>query len=296
MNLFKQMSHEVCEDPLSIAQFINKNCRVFADVIFAFIMCTNGFSNHSFDIHENDMMDLFLVFLIIFVAFLVRATFGFGDALVAMPLLTMLVGISLAAPLMAMLALVIAFMIFFRNRREVNFKMAGKLAFAALFGIPVGLIYLKNTDENVINLFLGIIIVVFVVFKWGKFVIFKQQHRIITYIAGFTGGMLGAAYNTSAPPVIMLLTTKNYQPAEFRATLQAFFMFSGIGVVAGHIISGNIDQKVLTYFMGGLPLVFVSVFIGEWLQQKFDTRKFYAWIYALLALLGLTLFFKVILG
>ena len=44
-------------------------------------------------------MDLFLVFLIIFVAFLVRATFGFGDALVAMPLLTILVGIRLAAPL-----------------------------------------------------------------------------------------------------------------------------------------------------------------------------------------------------
>lgn len=241
-------------------------------------------------------MDLFLVFLIIFVAFLVRATFGFGDAMVAMPLLSILVGIRLAAPLMAVLALVIATTIFFRNRREVNFKMAGKLAFAALLGIPVGLIYLKNTSENVINLLLGIIIVVFVIFKWGKFVIFKQQHGIVTYIAGFAGGMLGAAYNTSAPPIIILLTTKNYQPAEFRATLQAFFMFSGIGVVVGHIISGNIDHRVLTYFLGGLPLVFASVFIGEWFHQKFDTGKFYAWIYALLALLGLTLIFKVILG
>jgi len=266
------------------------------DVIFAFKICTNGCSNHSFDLHENDSMDLFLVFLIIFVAFLVRATFGFGDAMVAMPLLSILVGIRLAAPLMAMLTLVIATIIFFRNRREVNFKMAGKLAFAALLGIPVGLIYLKNASENVINLLLGIIIIVFVIFKWGRFVIFKQQHGIITYIAGIAGGMLGAAYNTSAPPVIMLLTTKKFQPAEFRATLQAFFMFSGIGVVAGHIISRNIDHRVLTWFLGGLPLVFGSVFIGEWLHQKFDTEKFYAWIYALLALLGLTLIFKVILG
>lgn len=281
---------------LRSSKSINKNHHVFEGVIFAFKICTNGFSNDSFDLHENDPMDLFLVFLIIFAAFLVRATFGFGDALVAMPLLTIIMGIRLAAPLMAILALVIATMIFFRNRREVNFKMAGKLAFASLLGIPIGLFYLKNTGENVINLFLGIIIVVFVIFKWGKFVIFKQQHGITTYIAGFAGGMLGAAYNTSAPPVIMLLTTKNYQPAEFRATLQAFFMFSGIGVVAGHIIAGNIDHRVLNYFLGGLPLVFASVFIGEWLHQKFDAEKFYAWIYTLLALLGLMLIFKVILG
>jgi len=239
-------------------------------------------------------MDLFLIFLIILIAFLVRATFGFGDALVAMPLLSILVGIRLAAPLMAMLALVIAILIFYRNRSQVNYKMAGRLAFAALFGIPVGLIYLKNAGENVINLILGIIIIVFVIFRWGKFVIFKKSPRIITYIAGFTSGMLGAAYNVSAPPVIMLLSSEKYQPAQFRATLQAFFMFSGIGVVGGHLVAGNIDNTVLRYFLGGLPLVFASFYLGEWLHKKFDTEKFYLWIYTLLALLGVTLILKVI--
>jgi hypothetical protein len=225
---------------------------------------------------------------------MVRATFGFGDALVAMPLLSFLVGIRLAAPLMAMLALVIAFLIFNRNHRQVNYKMAGKLAFSALFGIPVGLIYLKSTGENVINLVLGIFIIVFVIFRWGKFVIAKRSPKILTYITGFVSGMLGAAYNTSSPPAIMLLTSEKYPPVQFRATLQAFFMFSGLGVVGGHFISGNIDNKVLSYFLGGLPLVFISFYTGEWLQRKCDTEKFYLWVYVLLALLGLSLILKVI--
>lgn len=239
-------------------------------------------------------MEIVFIILIIFAAFLVRATFGFGDAFVAMPLLSLLVGVRLAAPLMALLALVIACLIFYRNHREVNYKMAAKLAFAALFGIPVGLIFLKNTSENLINFLLGIIIIVFVVFRWGKFVVFKRPPAIITYIAGFAGGMLGAAYNTSAPPVIMLLTSKKYNPAQFRATLQAFFLFSGVGVVFGHIIAGNIGNRVLMYFLGGLPLVLVSFYVGEWLHRKFDTEKFFFWIYLLLALLGTTLILKVI--
>lgn len=241
-------------------------------------------------------MDLILVFLIIFVAFLVRATFGFGDALVAMPLLSVFIGIRLAAPLMALLALVIGFLIFYHNHREVNYKMAAKLSLASIFGIPAGLIYLKNTDENVINLVLGMIILVFVAFRWEKFIFFKKSSGIMAYLAGFAGGMLGAAYNTSAPPVIMLLGSEKYSPVQFRTTLQAFFLFSGIGVVGGHLVSGNIDNKVLMYFLGGLPLVFVSFYAGEWLQRKFDPEKFFRWVYSLLALLGFSLILKVILG
>jgi len=241
-------------------------------------------------------MDLFLIFLIIFGAFMVRATFGFGDALVAMPLLSFLVGIRLAAPLMAMLALVIASLIFYRNHRQVNYKMAGKLAFAALFGIPVGLVYLKDTGENVINLVLGIFIIVFVIYRWREFRIVKRPPGILTYVTGFVSGMLGAAYNTSSPPAIMLLTSEKYSPLQFRATLQAFFMFSGIGVVCGHIISGNIDNVVFTSFLGGLPLVFISFYLGEWVQQKFDAEKFYLWVYILLLLLGFSLILKVATG
>jgi hypothetical protein len=94
----------------------------------------------------------------------------------------------------------------------------------------------------------------------------------------------------------MLLSSEKYSPAQFRTTLQAFFLFSGIGVVGGHLVSGNIDNKVLMYFLGGLPLVLISFYAGEWLQRKFDPEKFFRWVYSLLALLGLSLILKVIFG
>ncbi len=60
-------------------------------------------------------MEFVLVLRIIFIAFLVRTTFGVGGALIATPLLILLVGIQSAAPLMGLLAFVIAFLINYNN-------------------------------------------------------------------------------------------------------------------------------------------------------------------------------------
>ena len=44
------------------------------------------------------------VLSVVFLAALVRSTFGFGDALIAMPFLVVLVGLKTATPLMALIA------------------------------------------------------------------------------------------------------------------------------------------------------------------------------------------------
>ena len=49
--------------------------------------------------------EIALVVLIVFAATLARSTFGFGEALLSMPLLSFVVGVKTAAPLVAIVAL-----------------------------------------------------------------------------------------------------------------------------------------------------------------------------------------------
>jgi len=237
-------------------------------------------------------MEILPVIGIVFLAFLIRATFGFGDALIGMPLLVMLVGINIAAPLMALLALVIAFMIFYRNRALVNYKLSFKLVISALAGVPIGLFYLKNIDEPTVNLILGVIIILFAVYKWSGVSFTGKTPGIVTYTVGFVSGILGAAYNTNGPPVIMLLSSKTRQPGDFRSTLQSYFFFTGTGIVLGHIISGNVTEQVLTYFLLCVPALFIAFLIGEAVFNKFMPERFFRLVYALLFLLGVALIIK----
>ena len=63
-----------------------------------------------------------LILTILFISTLIRSTFGFGDALVAMPLLSLIIDIRLATPLVAVIALGIAFYIFLNSRKEIHFS------------------------------------------------------------------------------------------------------------------------------------------------------------------------------
>lgn len=240
-------------------------------------------------------MDVLLFISIIFFAFLIRSTFGFGDALVGMPLLVLVIGVQAAAPLMAMFALPMAFMILVKNRQHVNFKMSWKLVFSALAGVPLGLLYLTHINQVVVNVLLAVLIIAFALIKLFNIRVKIKTSAFTTYLVGFASGILGGAYNTSGPPVIMLLSAQNWSADKFRSTLQSYFFFTGIGVVAGHLAWGNVNAEVLKLFLYGLPVLILAFFLGEFWFRKFNSAKFYCWVYLLMILIGAGLILKVAL-
>ena len=83
--------------------------------------------------------------LVLFTAALVRSTFGFGDALVAMPLLALFMPLETAAPLVALISLLIAGSVLQRDWRHAERPAAAGLVGGALAGIPFGLLMLGGT-------------------------------------------------------------------------------------------------------------------------------------------------------
>ncbi len=68
------------------------------------------------------------VLSILFLATLVRSTFGFGEALIAMPLLVNIVDFKTATPLIAMVACTISVAIIIFKRLNIQFNSAWRLA------------------------------------------------------------------------------------------------------------------------------------------------------------------------
>jgi len=90
-----------------------------------------------------------LVLLIILVSTLVRAVFGFGNALIAMPLLAMTpIGMKTATPLVALVATILSLVILVKDWRMIDLRSTWRLLVATIPGIPLGLILLKGPYEN----------------------------------------------------------------------------------------------------------------------------------------------------
>jgi len=93
-------------------------------------------------------MNFALVLLIIFSSTFIRSAFGFGNALIVMPLLVLILGTKIAAPLVALVGIVIALVMLLRDWRELDFQTAVYLILSTLVGIPLGLFFLKSTPPT----------------------------------------------------------------------------------------------------------------------------------------------------
>lgn len=146
---------------------------------------------------------LILVALIAFAAGFVQTVAGFGSALLGMPLLVAVVGIQIAPPLVAMLGVALEMVLILRYREHMHVAVVGKLVAAAAVGIPLGIYAVKNIDQRIVLGVLAVVLVGYGIYGLSKFALPKLEGNGWTFGLGFIAGVLGGAYNTAGPPVIM---------------------------------------------------------------------------------------------
>jgi uncharacterized membrane protein YfcA len=232
---------------------------------------------------------IFTVLLILFISTFTRSTLGFGDALIAMPLLTLVVGVQTATPLVAFMGTTIAATILWNNWRSVDVRAAWRLIVSSLVGIPFGLWLLTVAPGNVVKIILGVVLILFGGYNLlrPKLTMLRNQHW--AYLFGFVAGILGGAYNTNGPPVVVYGTLRRWPPVHFRATLQGYFLPTGFLILAGHALGGLWTRQVWQMYIFALPLIFVAIFFGGKVNKRIRPERFSQLLYIILIILGLLL-------
>lgn len=239
------------------------------------------------------------VVAVLAVAMLVRATVGFGDALLAMPILTVLIGVRAAAPLMTALSLTVAVVILLRAGRGAVSREAVWLLAGALPGIPVGVLLLRVLPEAVLGLALGTTVSLYGV--WRSVTLFRDGQAVpsptpsasragrLAPVAGFASGAFGAATGAGGPPVVMYGVARGWPPPLFRGTLQAYFLSAGFVVLVGYVVAGLWTSTSTWLYFAALPGVLVAVVAGSWLAGRLPTERFARLVAVCLVVLGVGL-------
>ena len=226
---------------------------------------------------------------VVFAACLVRATFGFGEALIAMPLLTMVVGVQIAAPLIALLSITLAMVILVRDWREVQWRSAWQLIVSSLVGIPIGLYCLEAIPESLVEVILASVILAFSIYSLARPGHLSLSNDNTAPLFGFLAGMLGGAYNTHGVCLAVYGTLRQWPPGSFRATLQGFFVPTSVLIVAGHVLSNRLTAQVLSFYLFSLPMAGVALVLGSWFSRRALAVHFARWLHVVLIVIGLSL-------
>ncbi len=231
----------------------------------------------------------FLVVAVLFVASFIRSAFGFGEALVAVPLLALVIPVSVAAPVAVLLSITIAALIVLQDWRHIHFRSAASLFLATVAGTPLGLSILTMVKESVVKALLACIIIVFSAYllNSGKQPTLKSNR--LAWLFGFGAGILGGAYGMNGPPLIVYGTLKRWPPQHFRATLQGYFLPASTLVMSGYWATGLWTADVTHLYWMSLPGALSAILLGRMANQRMKGPSFIRYMHLGLIVIGAVL-------
>lgn len=234
------------------------------------------------------------ILFVMFLATFVQCTFGFGNALVAMPLLAFLVPLAFATPLVALTSMTVTVVIVITDWRHMEFGAAARLTVGAVFGIPIGLWLLTSVDERIVKGVLAVVIFGFAGFSLANPRQWHLKNDRWGLAFGWIAGILGGAYNTHGPPLVIFGFLRDWSAQQFRATLQGYFLLAGSLVLAGHWYKGLWTPSVLWHYLLCLPLTFLAAVMGYVLNRKIPAHRFQRMIHVALLFIAVSLLANVV--
>jgi uncharacterized membrane protein YfcA len=237
---------------------------------------------------------LLYVIVVVFIGTLIRSVIGFGEALIAVPLLAFCIPVEVAVPLTMLISITVAGVIVAQDWRKIHIRSARWLVIATLLGIPLGLVFLKISSDKVVKAVLGVIIVVFSVYAliWRSRLHLKSDSRFWLFGCGFFAGVLGGAYGMNGPPLAIYGAMRRWSPQHFRATLQGYFLPASIIGMAGYWLVGIWTPAVTRYYLLSLPATLLAIFLGRAVNNRLAGEGFLRCIYLMLIGVGMILLFQ----
>lgn len=226
------------------------------------------------------------VLTILFIASFIRSAFGFGEALIAVPLLAFAMPVDTAAPIAALVSITVAAVAIAQDWRHIHLRSAGRLFLATAVGTPLGLWALHALDEHLVKLVLGVVVMAFSLFalmRRRQAALHDDRHA---WFFGFGAGVLGGAYGMNGPPLVVYGALRGWSPQHFRATLQGYFLPASLMTMAGYGLTGLWTPSVTRDYLLALPAVLVATLLGRMLNKRLSGQAFVRCLYAGLALIG----------
>jgi uncharacterized membrane protein YfcA len=195
----------------------------------------------------------------------VRGYSGFGFALAAMPILTLVIPPAAAVPAILLIEVAIGVATIPERRSQVARPVLGYLLLGTIVGTPLGLTALALAPAEAMRLAVGVVVLIAVLVLWQRPSVALARVTGLTSLAGagFVSGLLNGGTAMSGPPVIIALLGSGLPTQTTRATIMAFVAVSAALGIALAVASGLYTSDALFTTLIMAPCAAVGALAGS---------------------------------
>ncbi|MGQ9571794.1 MAG: sulfite exporter TauE/SafE family protein [Dehalococcoidia bacterium] len=220
------------------------------------------------------------------IAFLAAGTqslTGFGFALVMAPLLSLIWDVKLAVATSVFLGIVVNVPLTLEVRRRIRLRKVVPLLLGSILGIPAGVVILDRTDPEALKILVATVVIAASLLLYFAPRVKLGGHGLAPpLLVGVLSGTLGSSTSMGGPPAVLYLLGHEREIEDFRSTLLAFFLPSGLLTLAGLAIAGRVTPEVLGASGAALPALGAGLLAGLWLRLRVQAEVFRALVVAVL--------------
>ena len=240
-------------------------------------------------------MDIYFLFFASFgviVFGLSKGGFPGPISMLAVPIMSFAMSPLKAAGILLPLLLVMDVIALYLYWNKWDIKLLKIIVPSSIIGIVIGTITFQYTSENQIRLLVGIISILFVIisiYQKNSSLLNPTKSKGIFWsgAAGYTSFLIHAGN----PPINFYVLPLKLDKISFIGTMTLAFLVINLVKIIPYYYVGLLAPSNLMVSLLLLPLAFISVLIGYFIQKKIPEKLFFNIIYILLFLSGCKLIF-----
>ena len=252
------------------------------------------------------MTNYIVFFLVILLANIIQGITGFAGTILAMPPSLMLVGYSVAKPVLNVLGLLSGIYVFVGHREHVSWKEVKKIVAVMAVSILLGILIkgLFEGKEQLLYKLLGIFVILLSI-QGGLSLRRKGADENaesrgaaqaadspFSYVILVLAGIVHGIFVSGGPLLISYLTKKIKDKVSFRATISTVWIFLNTLIMLDDIRAGFWTGGLLITQLISLPFLFAGMYIGSRLYVRMSQRFFMILTYILLFISCISLLVK----
>lgn len=227
------------------------------------------------------------IFAVVVVAAVIRAFTGFGFALLAIPVLVLILPPAQVIPFIFLLELVISVTLLPRLWYEVDFSGLRWLLPGALLATPIGGYVLLIASAEALRLAIGLVVVMAALLMARGLRFRNRPGPAASFGTGLVSGTLNGAAGIPGPPVVLFYLATPAADSVSRATLIAYFTVTdimGIGVAAWN---GLFTWDTLLWALWLTPAMLIGSVLGQTAFSRVNPNLFRRIVLGVLLVTGL---------
>ena len=229
-----------------------------------------------------EVAEIVLIAAICSVGAFVQSISGFGYALLAIPLISIITGTTQAIVLVTVASAANTAVLAWINRHGVHWPVAARVIVSSVVGMPLGLWVLDVTDDRSLQIATGVtILLVAALMQRGVHV--SRPSPTADVVAGALSGVLTMSTGTTGPPLVIGLHGRALSPAAFRGTLGIVFFTVGAISFVMFAVDGKVESASVSAALFAIPAQSAATFAGDRVAQRVSAERFGRLVLVLLA-------------